>query len=56
MPPVTIEDALLTELIDQVRIGRVSVGKRGGSGVTQEEEQLVEAPFLQLVMTRLWVE
>ena len=56
MPPVTIEDGLVTELIDQVRIGRVSVGRQGGSGATQEEEHLIEAPFLQLVMTRLWAE
>ncbi|MDD1620427.1 MAG: WD40 repeat domain-containing protein [Methylococcaceae bacterium] len=56
VPPVSIEDRLVTELIDQVRIGRVSVGRHGGSGASKEEEHLVEAPFLQLVMTRLWAE
>jgi WD40 repeat protein len=61
--PVEIEDRLVTELIDQVRIGRVLVGRRGGSGEAGEEQRsveaveslrFVEAPFLQLVMTRLW--
>lgn len=56
VPPVIIKDDLVNELIDQVRIGRVSVGHYAGSGVTQEEDHLVEAPFLQLVMTRLWIE
>ncbi len=55
-PPVTIEDDLVAQLIEQVKIGRVAVGRQGGSGATQEAEQFIEAPFLQLVMTRLWKE
>ena len=53
-PSVTIEDDLVAQLIEQVKIGRVAVGRQGGSGATQQTEQFIEAPFLQLVMTRLW--
>ncbi|HSP98983.1 MAG TPA: hypothetical protein VL049_17310, partial [Candidatus Dormibacteraeota bacterium] len=55
-PPVTIEDELVTQLIEQVQSGRVSVGRDGGTGVAQSAERFVEAPFLQLVMNRLWAE
>ncbi len=55
-PPVTVEDGLVVRLIDEVRIGRVAVGRQGGSGSPHAEGELIEAPFLQLVMTRLWAE
>ena len=54
--PVTVEDGLVARLLDEVRIGRVSVGRHGGSGAPQAEGEQIEAPFLQLVMTRLWAE
>jgi len=40
-------------LIEQVRAGRVSVGRRSGGASLRNEDGLVEAPFLQLVLTRL---
>lgn len=58
-PPMSIEDALVEELIAQVGIGKVSVGRAGGSGSRSgidADEDLIEAPFLQLVLTRLWAE
>jgi len=55
-PPVAVEDGLVACLLDEVRIGRVSVGRQGGSGAPQAAGEQIEAPFLQLVMTRLWAE
>jgi FOG: WD40 repeat len=58
-PPMSIEDALVEELIAQVGIGKVKVGQSGGSGGrsgVQTSDDLIEAPFLQLVLTRLWAE
>ena len=53
---VSVEDGLVARLLDEVRIGRVAVGRQGGSGTPRAEEELIEAPFLQLVLTRLWKE
>ena len=55
-PPIRIEDDLVSELIQQVRIGQVSAERHGGSGAARAEEGYIEAPFLQLVMFRLWDE
>src|SRR5262249_32104552 len=55
-PPVSVEDALVASLLEEVRIARVSVGRQGGSGAPQAAGQQIEAPFLQLVLTRLWAE
>ncbi len=55
-PPISIEEDLVGELIQQVRIGRVLAGGHGGSGAERAEEGYIEAPFLQLVMVRLWEE
>lgn len=55
--PVAIDDDLVTQLIQQVRVGHVSVARQAGSGIAnreQEEEIAIEAPFLQLVLFRLW--
>jgi WD40 repeat protein len=49
---VDIESALVTELLAELVIGSVSVGERGDGVV--DGSQSVEAPYLQLVMTRLW--
>ncbi|MBL0351269.1 MAG: WD40 repeat domain-containing protein [Dechloromonas sp.] len=54
MLPVSAEDALVSALIEQVRAGRVSVGHQSGGAPLRNEDGLVEAPFLQLVLTRLW--
>jgi WD40 repeat protein len=56
--PVAIEDALVGAVIDQVRSGQVTLSRSGGVGQADRTEETVqiEAPFLQLVMTRLWEE
>jgi len=57
--PVSIEDALVEDLIAQVGIGKVNVGRAGGSGGrggVDVADEMIEAPFLQLVLTRLWDE
>ncbi len=56
---VRVEPALVTELIDQTRSGRVSVVQTGEGGVDREdagERDRIETPYLQLVLTRLWAE
>jgi hypothetical protein len=53
-PPVLMEDGLVDALLEQIRIGRVSVSGRAGTAVSERDEDRVEVPFLQLVMTRLW--
>lgn len=53
-PPVSVDDDLVSALIEQVRAGRVSVGRQSGGASLRNEDGLVEAPFLQLVLTRLW--
>ncbi len=55
-PSVSIEDRLVTTLLDQVRTGRVKVRAREGSGTAKGDNKYnrIEAPFLQLVATRLW--
>ncbi len=60
---VDIDNALVPALLNQVRTGRVQVDSSHGSattGISDEDahpaEVRVEAPFLQLVLTRLWDE
>jgi WD40 repeat protein len=58
---VGIEDSLVTELLSQVRTGRVQVDslqeKTGPGSLDDHHEALrIEAPYLQLVLTRLWDE
>jgi WD40 repeat protein len=56
-PPVTIEQELITNVLDQVRTGQLSLGETGGGFVeTEASRNLIETPYLQLVMTRLWDE
>jgi tetratricopeptide (TPR) repeat protein len=56
--PVTIEPALVQTLLEQVSAGQVSIAQTGGAGqaAPQAEETRVEAPYLQLVLERLWSE
>jgi WD40 repeat protein len=52
-----VDDELVDLLIQQVRVGRVSVASQAGSGAadgTQDGDVRIEAPFLQLVLLRLW--
>jgi WD40 repeat protein len=52
--PIHIEEDLVSAVISQVHIGQVVIGRRGGSGLDEATESRIEAPFLQLVLTRLW--
>jgi hypothetical protein len=56
--PVTIEPALVQALLEQVSAGQVSIAQTGGAGqaAPQAGETRVEAPYLQLVLERLWSE
>jgi hypothetical protein len=59
-PSVSIEDALVEELIQQIQVEKLILGQ-GGRGVLEEASSTdsdvrIEAPFLQLVLTRLWGE
>jgi WD40 repeat protein len=59
--PFTAEPALVELVLDQVQIGRVVIGA-AGRGVLEQgasptfTTQRVETPYLQLVLTRLWLE
>jgi WD40 repeat protein len=50
---VTIEPALVDDLLQELRTGRVSVTD-AGRGAVDGTAATIETPFLQLVMTRLW--
>jgi WD40 repeat protein len=54
----TAEPELVEEVLDQVATGRIEYGLagRGTVGGDREEPTRVEAPFLQLVLERLWDE
>ena len=54
---VGIEPQLTEAVLDQVTTGRIGFSEKGlGSISADDEESRIEAPFLQLVMTRLWQE
>ena len=55
---VNIEDALVREIIEQVRSGAGFLSPTEGAGQPQavEDATRIETPFLQLVLTRLWEE
>ena len=53
--PVEIEDGLVDEVLRQVGTGRISGQTTGvGSLERRSGSDEIEAPYLQLVMTRLW--
>jgi WD40 repeat protein len=52
--PVEIEDELVEAVLDQVEVGRVGVGRLGREPANEAGGGEVEAPYLQLVMERLW--
>jgi hypothetical protein len=57
---VSIEDALVEELIEEIQVEKLMIGQ-GGRGVVEksdatEADVQIEAPFLQLALTRLWNE
>jgi WD40 repeat protein len=52
---VEIEPALELAVLDQVTAGRVELASAGrGVSLASRDEDRIEAPYLQLVLTRLW--
>ena len=53
---VTVEPGLVEDILDQVRAGNVRVDPEGTSTAASDlvDSGLVEAPYLQLVLTRIW--
>jgi WD40 repeat protein len=52
---VEIEPELVDALLREVAVGRVDLGRSGRGGLEDEaDEGRVEAPYLQLVLQRLW--
>jgi len=55
--PIEIEPELTEAVLDQVKAGRLTLGETGGGFVdSNATSDLIETPYLQLVMTRLWNE
>jgi WD40 repeat protein len=54
--PVRAEEALVDEVLDSVAVGRIQLGDagRGGRDEREAERDRIEAPYLQLVLERLW--
>jgi WD40 repeat protein len=52
--PYEIEAELVDEVLEQVRTGSFVLGQAGGGSIGEASERRVEAPYLQLVMRRLW--
>jgi WD40 repeat protein len=52
--PVEVEPTLVQAVLDQVAAGKVEVGQAGRGGVEEDGSGRIEAPYLQLVMARLW--
>lgn len=57
--PVSIEPELVDALIKDVRAGKLSISQGAAGGVEDRNDSVdsdvrVEAPFLQLILTRLW--
>ena len=54
--PVVADDELVDEVLDSVQAGRIQLGPtgRGGAEDAPDESGRIEAPYLQLVLERLW--
>ena len=50
---VQVEPELIEAVLDQVAAGEVDVGRAGRGGVEKDRDR-IEAPYLQLVLERLW--
>jgi WD40 repeat protein len=50
---VEVEPELVDAVLDQVAAGEVDVGRSGRGGVEKDKNR-IEAPYLQLVLERLW--
>ena len=54
-PPVTMEPALVDEILKEVQVGSVVLGETGRGALAQDARvTAIETPFLQLVLSRLW--
>jgi hypothetical protein len=55
---VAIEPQLVEAVLDQVRVGNVQLGQIGAGAIDASgaRESRIEAPYLQLVLTRIWEE
>jgi hypothetical protein len=53
---VEIEPQLVEAVLDQVQVGNVGLGPTGAGVIDGVRESQIEAPYLQLVLTRLWEE
>jgi len=51
---VSAEPDLVETVLHQVAVGRVDLGQSGRGGVGEEDANRIEAPYLQLVLERLW--
>jgi WD40 repeat protein len=52
---VSAEPELVEAVLDEVAVGRVDLGQSGRGGLEgREDRDRVEAPYLQLVLERLW--
>ena len=57
LSPIVVEDGLVAEVLAQVRPDRDLLGGGGaGQSITAIDRGNIEAPFLQLVLTRVWNE
>jgi membrane protein implicated in regulation of membrane protease activity len=54
MPPTRIEPSLVESVLDQVRLGRLTMGEVDRISPAQHQLDRIEAPYLQLVMKRVW--
>ena len=52
--PVEIEPELVEAVLAETRAGEIELGAGGPSGIAFAPSEGVEAPYLQLVLTRLW--
>jgi WD40 repeat protein len=51
---VEAESELVEAVLDEVAAGRVDLGLSGRGAVGEEDSDRIEAPYLQLVLERLW--
>jgi WD40 repeat protein len=52
---IEVEDALVEAVLDQTAVGRLDFGAAGAGRVAgNHQRQRIEAPYLQLVLRRLW--
>jgi hypothetical protein len=55
-PPAAIEPLLVEAVLNQVKVGEVAWSGSGLGTVDNVDDDRIETPYLQLVMTRLWEE